>query len=286
MNNTKEQKTKSQIKISATILILSLLLELFIISLGFIHISVIALVVIGGGAAFVLANACMTWDELKEAKKQEYLENIYKSEKASYILLKKSFDEMEQKIDLLQESSKVSTDEIINAQKGVAKVIVNRNKENADAVIRSNDQTVLKDILAQIKETELNLNQAIQDTAKAIEKIEVSSYIAAPIENVNEEVSVVEEISVVEEPVMEEIPVEEELVEEVKPAMPDLSDPNKMMSPDDIAALLASMNGEDTVEETPVEEEPVEEVKPAMPDLSDPNKMMSPEDIAALLANL
>ena len=58
-----------------------------------------------------------------------------------------------------------------------------------------------------------------------------------------------------------------------------MSDPNKMMSPDDIAALLASMGSEP-------EPEPVVEVKAAEPEMSDPNKMMSPDDIAALLASM
>ena len=80
---------------------------------------------------------------------------------------------------------------------------------------------------------------------------------------------------------VEEIPVVEE-----KPPMPDLSDPNKAMSPDEIAALFANMAGADTPVEEPVIEEPVVEEKPPMPDLSDPNKVMSPDEIAALIANL
>ena len=71
--------------------------------------------------------------------------------------------------------------------------------------------------------------------------------------------------------------------------MPDLSDPNKAMSPDEIAALFANMAGGDVTEEDKVsieEELAVEEEKPPMPDLSDPNRVMSPDEIAALLANL
>lgn len=97
--------------------------------------------------------------------------------------------------------------------------------------------------------------------------------------------------------------METESVGEVPP-MPDLSDPNKMMSPDDIAAILASVNAEaeslqpepqivadEVIEENPLdplaplETEIVKDIPP-MPDLSDPNKMMSPDDIAALFANL
>lgn len=68
-----------------------------------------------------------------------------------------------------------------------------------------------------------------------------------------------------------------------------MADPNKPMSPDDIAALLASTAEENVQEnvEVPVEKEkpPVEEEKPPMSDMPDPNKPMSPEDIAALIAN-
>lgn len=64
-----------------------------------------------------------------------------------------------------------------------------------------------------------------------------------------------------------------------KPAMPDLSDPGHMMSPDEIAALIANTGALE-------EPEPVKEEKPAMPDLSDPGHMMSPDEIAALIANM
>ena len=63
---------------------------------------------------------------------------------------------------------------------------------------------------------------------------------------------------------------------------PNLVDPNQMMSPEDIAALIANAE----VEELPDAPQQLEEEKPPKPDTSDPNKMMSPEDIAALIANM
>ena len=63
---------------------------------------------------------------------------------------------------------------------------------------------------------------------------------------------------------------------------PNLADPNQMMSPEDIAALIANAE----VEELPDAPQQLEEEKPPKPDTSDPNKMMSPEDIAALIANM
>lgn len=104
-----------------------------------------------------------------------------------------------------------------------------------------------------------------------------------------EEPEAIAEPEPVAEPEPELAPMPE--MEEVPP-MPDLSDPNKVMSPDDIAALLANMNTDAPAPEPVAEPEPelppmpeVEEVPP-MPDLSDPNKVMSAEDIAALFANL
>ena len=55
-----------------------------------------------------------------------------------------------------------------------------------------------------------------------------------------------------------------------------------MMSPEDIAALIANS----AVEELPETAPQIVEEKPPKPEISDPNKMMSPEDIAALIANM
>lgn len=118
--------------------------------------------------------------------------------------------------------------------------------------------------------------------------------IAALLANMNAESSVVAEEEAVAVPEPEPIP--EPVVKE-EPPMPDLSDPNKMMSPDEIEALLASMAAdtasaeslpdvEEVVEEPEAISEAVEEEKPPMPDLSDPNRQMSPDEIAALFANL
>ena len=97
------------------------------------------------------------------------------------------------------------------------------------------------------------------------------------------------------EPVAEpESNVELEPIEVASTPAPDLSDPNKKMNPDEIAALIASMGAgesEPVAEPEPepepiVESEPVVEEKPPMPDLSDPNRTLSPDEIAALIANI
>ena len=65
-------------------------------------------------------------------------------------------------------------------------------------------------------------------------------------------------------------------------------DPNKMMSPDDIANLIASMNASVPADNTETVAEVAEpEPEPAPnPVVDDPNKMMSPDDIASLIASM
>ena len=75
---------------------------------------------------------------------------------------------------------------------------------------------------------------------------------------------------------------------EPTPATPIDSDPNKPMSPDEIAALIAATEA-GSASEVEAKAEPVVEAKvapvPAAPVVDDPNKQMSPEDIAALFAS-
>ena len=116
--------------------------------------------------------------------------------------------------------------------------------------------------------------------------------IAKVIENADsikaEEEATIEEVSEVQ---ASETVSESEATPEESPELSD--DPNKMMSPDDIAALIAGMGAEETSEDAGSEEEveAVEEATDATPEESpelsdDPNKMMSPDDIAALIAGM
>ena len=138
-----------------------------------------------------------------EKRRDEQYESILKSEKASYLLLKKYFEEIDDKIDILQASAKVPTEEIVTAQKGVAKAVISKNRENAEAIIASNDQVMDKitefedrlsnnngeliseqkdissdavtqlimkqqELVEDIKDMEIRLNQAIMQTQQII----------------------------------------------------------------------------------------------------------------------
>ncbi len=77
----------------------------------------------------------------KDMEAQKY-EDIYNAQKASYLVIKKSFDEMEQRLRAIEENSSLPAEDIINAQKAVAKVTISRSKENTDALMNSNDELI------------------------------------------------------------------------------------------------------------------------------------------------
>ena len=122
-----------------------------------------------------------------------------------------------------------------------------------------------------------------------------------PEESIEEAEELVEPDPIPEEAIVDEAD-DENLPEEELPPMPDLSDPNRAMSPDEIAALFANMGNDDNADkvEEPAEEtvepedipEPIEEPEavkeaPLQPEEpADPNKALSPDEIAALFASM
>ena len=288
-------------------------------------------------------------------RKEEQYDSIFKSEKASYLLLRKTFDDLYELIEKGNQSRKANVEDIIHAQKAVAKVSIGRSKENADALMNSNDhimekismlEAVLSDnvshpapetnkndsayaqnildnqnkILQQLEVLQNTLNTIGADAKIAaesakqnffteerilaeenkIEKEEPSLMEETPIEEepsvmeetpIEEEPSVMEETPVEEEPsVMEETPIEEVSsdMEETSIGKEEVSSPEEDLSKyDDIMVdTLTDSDDNVPVEKIPLEDETVVDDEPAMPDLSDPNKVMTPDEIAALIANL
>ena len=81
-----------------------------------------------------------------EQAKDEY-ERMLRGEKASYLMLKKISEQLE----AVDRNTREPGEEIITAQKAIAKVTITRSRENADALMNSNDRVV--DNLLQLKES-------------------------------------------------------------------------------------------------------------------------------------
>lgn len=306
-------------------------------------------------AIYFLVDSISIYLMAEKNRKEEQYDSIFKSEKASYLLLRKTFDDLYELIEKGNQSRKTNVEDIIHAQKAVAKISIGRSKENADALMNSNDrimekismlEAVLSDnvpqpssetnkndsayaqnildnqnkILQQLEVLQNTLNTIGADAKIAaesakqnffteerilaeenkIEKEEPSLMEETPIEEepsvmeetpIEEEPSVMEETPVEEEPsVMEETPIEEvpSDMEETSIGKEEVSSPEEDLSKyDDIMVdTLTDSDDNVPVEKIPLEDETVVDDEPAMPDLSDPNKVMTPDEIAALIANL
>ena len=404
MPENKTKKTKLQITFSALLLALIFIIELYaMINLpgNFLVIGIVGVLFLG--CLYILIAGVLSLGDAKRAREEEQYDSIFKSEKASYLMLKKYFEEIEDKLVLLEKISKVPTEEIVGTQKGIGKVIINRSRENAEALLSSNDilveridalekmigtnntslvdqyksigedqiQKILmkqSEVIMELKDMEIRLDNAIMQSQKVVAAaapvMTAAPVMAAPVTQpviqpaeeptisaaagqdfVGAPIAVEEpEPMVMSAPVEDAVPVVEEIAEDASaaeeisaddsmtdeeigkllddvlgdlgiseeaetPPMPDLSDPNKMMSPDDIAALLANMSdiapepeaGEAVADIEPIGEsdvalEPEVSVEAADTgvdagsaadvDLSDPNKQLSPDEIAALFASM
>lgn len=104
----------------------------------------------------------------EEYQQIDQYEALQKAGKASYLLMRKYFNEIEEQLANMDERIGVPTEEIINAQKGIAKITISRNKENADALMNSNDKLLEKvadfeEALQLLSKEMASVNQAMLD---------------------------------------------------------------------------------------------------------------------------
>ena len=380
----KKSMGKIRIAFSAMILFVLFLMEIYLMVnatqyfIGLVTVSVLLIAVL-----YILVTSVIQVNYEKEQELLDEFDDIFKSEKATYLLMRKSFEDFNERLAFLEDNTKTPTEEIIAAQKAIAKVSISRNKENTDALMNSNDKLLerfftFEDILNQnndklleqqkliisqanqeilmkqqeaisrLKELELAIKneilQAVNTVTSSQPQVVLSNQIpAAPQEmkqpqpvaepeimeeepEISLEEAVAEEPEIaVEEPVMEEaeiaaeepvmeepeiaaeepvmeepeIAAEEPVIEEPEIAVeePVMEEPEVVAEepvieePEVVAEEIATEEPEVVAEETAggepeiVEEAPAEE-KPPMPDLSDPNHVMTPDEIAALLANM
>ena len=96
----------------------------------------------------------------EKAHLDEQAEELLRTGKANYLMQKK----LAEKIDNIGEKVAVPADEIITAQKAIAKLTLARNKENTDALMHSNEQVIEKTL--EVEEKLSENNQQIIDMQK------------------------------------------------------------------------------------------------------------------------
>lgn len=140
---TKNKKDTYSLKMVMSTL---LLVVLFLGELYFMindpqnYIALIILTVVTLADIYVLIASSIQRTYQKDRDRYEQYDNLFKSEKASYLIIRKSFEDVLDRLDRIEAASGIPTEEIINAQKSIAKVTISRNKENSDALMNSNDK--------------------------------------------------------------------------------------------------------------------------------------------------
>lgn len=242
----------------------------------------------------------------------EYFRSNEKAEKGVYIAVKKQHEDMNRSMEGLLER----LDALLTSQENAVKTIVKYNKENARQMALSERDELERlgermeemlrllqadcEIMRNGHETELSelehIVNAMEETKYSLKALSDNKVDASTF--VNELPRVPLEALIPAELMEEDVErlLEEETEEVFASSGVDLSDPDRPLSPEDIAALVAAASGgaepeEPSVEELlPTEPEEIKEPEDAFAssgvDLSDPNRTLSPDDIAALIASL
>ena len=306
MQDKKQKKAKIQVIFLILISTLVLLADFYaIINYPKEYMLIAAITVIFMICLWGVISGFFSLSAIKEDRREEQYDSIFKSEKASYLMLRKYFDEIEEKIEILQKESKIPTEDIINAQKGIAKVVINRNKENADAIMNSNEQLMetfeqlenkLKESNDFIIESQKNViydnlkdimekQQVLSDSIKDME-IRLSHAITAnPIQfTANVEMPKQTNDAPQSAPAMEAIPepVQANESEQIPEPIP-VNEPKPVVE-------IPHVPEPEPVSEIPHVPEPVVEPGPAAEAVadttnSDPNRQLSADEIAALFAS-
>ena len=311
MQDKKQKKAKIQVIFLILISTLVLLADFYaIINYPKEYMLIAAITVIFMICLWGVISGFFSLSALKEDRREEQYDSIFKSEKASYLMLRKYFDEIEEKIEILQKESKIPTEDIINAQKGIAKVVINRNKENADAIMSSNEQLMetfeqlenrLKESNDFIIESQKNViydnlkdimekQQVLSDSIKDME-IRLSHAITAnPIQfTANVEVPKQTTDAPQSAPAMEAIPEPEPVQANESEQIPEpiqINEPepvvetSHVLEPKPVSEAPHVSEPEPVVEPSPVAEEAVADTTN-----SDPNRQLSADEIAALFAS-
>ena len=302
MQDKKQKKAKIQVIFLILISTLVLLADFYaIINYPKEYMLIAAITVIFMICLWGVISGFFSLSALKEDRREEQYDSIFKSEKASYLMLRKYFDEIEEKIEILQKESKIPTEDIINAQKGIAKVVINRNKENADAIMNSNEQLMetfeqldnkLKESNDFIIESQKNViydnlkdimekQQVLSDSIKDME-IRLSHAITAnPIQfTANVEMPKQTNDAPQSAPAMEAIPEPEPVQANESEQIPEpVVEIPHVPEPEPVSEIPHVPEPEPVVEPSPAAEAVADTTN------SDPNRQLSADEIAALFAS-
>ena len=171
--NIKQKKDSYNLRIVTAVLVLTVLVlgELYVmINYPSNYVALIVLTVVALADIYILIASAIQKNYEKEIDQYEQYDNLFKSEKASYLVTRKSFEDIADQLDRIEEAAGSPTKDIIDAQKSIAKVTISRNKENSDALMNSNDKLLeqifnLSDRLDNLEKNVLEQQRIIVENA-------------------------------------------------------------------------------------------------------------------------
>ena len=292
--NIKQKKDSYNLRIVTAVLVLTVLVlgELYVmINYPSNYVALIVLTVVALADIYILIASAIQKNYKKEIDQYEQYDNLFKSEKASYLVTRKSFEDIADQLDRIEEAAGSPTKDIIDAQKSIAKVTISRNKENSDALMNSNDklleqifnlsdrldnleknvleqqriivENANKDLLlkqqemaASVKEMELSIHNTILAEVGKINGAPAVAYTAAPVQPSSaasvEEVTPEEPEAPINEVMPEEPATEPETAAE---DMPDLAEDDLL----NVDALFGNDEAAETTKEVAEETGSAEE---------------------------
>ena len=239
-------------------------------------------------STYVLVISLLSASQRRAIRREEQYESIFKSEKATYVRLRKSFDELESRLTGIETIMDGPRDEIIAAQKSLAKITINRTKENTDALLNSNDKLIDKMLDLETQLTEKTGTEDIGHQEELVagiqELLQKQAEIVEAIKALENEVAHIGSVAV------QSAPVEEELGSTIgqfsfEEEAEEAGIPEEVVEEEVVEPLEASVEEkvaepvEETVEEViepvgePVEEEVVEPVDTSAEKTSDINEL-------------
>ncbi len=296
MQDKKQKKAKIQVIFLILISTLVLLADFYaVINYPKEYMLIAAITVIFMICLWGVISGFFSLSAIKEDRREEQYDSIFKSEKASYLMLRKYFDEIEEKIEILQKESKIPTEDIINAQKGIAKVVINRNKENADAIMSSNEQ--LMETFEQLENRFKESNDFIIESQKNViydnlkDIMEKQQVLSDSIKDMEIRLSQAITANPIQFTANVEVPKQTTDAPQSAPAMEAIPEPIQINEPEPVVEI-PHVHEPEPVSEAPhvPEPEPVVEPSPAAEAVadttnSDPNRQLSADEIAALFAS-
>lgn len=296
MQDKKQKKAKIQVIFLILISTLVLLADFYaIINYPKEYMLIAAITVIFMICLWGVISGFFSLSAIKEDRREEQYDSIFKSEKASYLMLRKYFDEIEEKIEILQKESKIPTEDIINAQKGIAKVVINRNKENADAIMSSNEQ--LMETFEQLENRLKESNDFIIESQKNViydnlkDIMEKQQVLSDSIKDMEIRLSQAITANPIQFTANVEVPKQTTDAPQSAPAMEAIPEPIQINEPEPVVEIPHVPEPEPVSEAPHVPEpEPVVEPSPAAEAVADttnndPNRQLSADEIAALFAS-